>query len=94
MLISALHFNKYQPRAASSYLAILECQAPTEKNCMAKCVFTEKCVGYIHGAKDKMSCELVSEAKIVNSPNNTIVKADVAKLNESKQKNLFKTAEL
>ena len=53
---------------------------------MAKCVFTERCVGYIHGAKDEMSCDLISEARIATSTNNTKVKVDVAKLNESKQR--------
>ena len=53
---------------------------------MAKCVFTEQCVGYLHGSKNEMSCELISEAKIADSGDSgvTVIKADVAKLNESK----------
>lgn len=53
---------------------------------MAKCVFTEQCVGYIHGSKNDMSCELISEAKIADQGSQVVavINADVAKLNESK----------
>ena len=85
-LFSALHFGRYENRTVSSFQTIANCQAPTPKNCMAKCVFTEQCVGYLHGSKNEMSCELISEAKVADSGDSgvTVIKADVAKLNESK----------
>ena len=81
----ALHFGRYENRSVSSFQTIANCQAPTKNNCMAKCVFTEQCVGYIHGSKNDMSCELISEAKIADpgSPVVAVINADVAKLNES-----------
>ena len=86
LAFSALHFGRYENRTVSSFQTIANCQAPTPKNCMAKCVFTEQCVGYLHGSKNEMSCELISEAKIADSGDSglTVIKADVAKLNESK----------